>query len=91
MSKSMNIYEQSARRCKAERLAFHLNASGILAADVPNIPARFWPQLAKAAGVNFPSAETLALVEELLREMEAAKARVDHLLATSDPWQAVAR
>ncbi len=71
---STNPYERAARQAKAERLAISLHAAGVMAAEVSRIEACFWVPLAKAAGVNPPSAETIIEVEKLMQQMEAAKA-----------------
>lgn len=73
---TVSIYEQAARRLKAEKLAFHLHQSGIKAADIPQISSNIWVMLAKAVGVHAPSEATITAVADILRDIEAAEARV---------------
>jgi hypothetical protein len=72
-----NQYQLAARMRKASKLASHLRAYNILACDVPRISTKQWAQLASVVGVNAPSTETIALVDELLRDMEAAKRQAE--------------
>ncbi len=66
-------YVADARMAKAKKLADLLYDHGIAADDVQNVPAEMWPQLAKLAGVNVPSADTRALVQRLVRLKEAGE------------------
>ncbi len=66
-------YAGNAREAKAKKLADLLYDHGIASADVESVPAEMWPQLAKLAGVNVPSADTRALVQRLVRLKETSE------------------
>lgn len=63
-------HAQMAREAKAGKLVDLLYKHGINSIDVPLIPSEQWPTLAKLAGVNLPSPETVALVQRLLKVRE---------------------
>jgi hypothetical protein len=76
-----NGYEMAARRLKAERLAFHIAAAHVTAAQVRELirmedenfdTTDFWQNVAAKAGVNFPSRKGRELVASILNEMEAS-------------------
>ena len=71
----MTSHELFARQLKGERLAVELHAAGVHSGNLADLPpdCEFWPVAARAAGVRLPSAATIGVVHQLLRELEAAK------------------
>ena len=72
-----NQYQLEARYRKASKLAAHLFAYSIHACDLPKITAAEWLKLASVVGVNAPSADTIAVVDQILRDLELAKSQME--------------
>lgn len=68
-----NPYELAHRRKKAERLAAQLAGLGGTAEAAAKLSEAEWIAAAKICGVKVPSAETVKVVIEILREMEEFK------------------
>ena len=76
----MNPYESSARQKKAFTLAAKLHRHGFTAADAElGMTDKLWAELAAACKVNKPSAETVKLAIEALRQMERPRLSPDEV------------
>lgn len=71
-----NEFADKARRAKATKLADTLAGSNLGSEAAKTITQEQWRALAAAIPVNSPSAETQALVVQLLRDRENAALRV---------------
>lgn len=67
-----NIYEFSARRIKADKLADVLQGAGGTSVEAGKMNEQCWAAVASLAGVNPPSAATKQLAVEILQAREQA-------------------
>lgn len=81
-----NVYEFSARRVKAEKLANVIQAAFGTSAEARNMDRECWAKVVSLAGVNPPSPETKQLAIELLEAREQAVER----LRAQPPYAAAA-
>ncbi len=67
--------EIEARWRKASRLAAYLHNRDIKACQAHKMGAVEWMSLGRIVGVNTPSETTIAVVQQILADLEAAEAR----------------
>lgn len=74
--KRSSIYQHSARRIKADKLADVIQAVGATSTEASRMGPEEWEMVVSLADVHAPSLETQQLTIAILREREETRARV---------------
>ena len=70
-----NVYEESARRVKAQRIVGHLTSRSITSDTLSKMHPNLVAHHLMAAGVSGASEETLGVVHQMLQQHEKDKSR----------------